>query len=528
MGVLERELDDVKRFEEIMQILFEQGFGFFLSKMNLLQQVPLMKRAIHTKKTPTPERVRITFERLGPTFIKFGQILAQRPDIAPEPYRKELEKLEDDVPAFDTGTAKQIVEEEIGPIDEIFDTFGDEPIAAASIAQVHKATLKNGGEVVVKIRRPGIKEQMEEDLDILNFLAKRAENHIKTLQHWGAHQYVREFTRWTKEELDLEREGHNAQVMKQNLSDEENIYIPEIHTEYTTEKVLVMEYMEGVKCTDTEALRELDISAEELAETAVRAGLKQTIRDGFFHADPHPSNFLITEDGRIIYLDFGMMGKLSKGMRRNLGLLFLHAMNEDVDAAINTVRRMATIEDDADMEGLKEDIEEALLRIRDTTLKEESITRALLDITAQASSRGVHMPPSLALMGKSMITMEGIGLTIYPDFEMTDEFEEVVTELLWEMNNPRQMVQTFLIDLIENKDVFTRMPSQINNALNGISSGSKTTIIEKNDSGQTDALLIGALLLSSSLLFIVTLPSDYLLYIGIAQLIIAVLLLLHR
>ncbi len=511
-----------------MQILFEQGFGMFLSRMNLLQHVPLMKRAVHAQKMPTPERVRITFERLGPTFIKFGQILAQRPDVVPQSYVTELEKLEDAVPAFDSDVAEQIVEDEIGPVGEVFADFSTEPLAAASIAQVHRATLHNGDDVVVKIRRPSIKKQMETDLDILNTLAKRGEKHMDTLQHWNAHQYVQEFTQWTREELDLKREGHNAQVMQRNLSDEENIKIPDIYTEYTTEKVLVMEYVDGVKCTDEEALQKMDVSTEELAHAAIRAGLKQTIRDGFFHADPHPSNFLISEDGNIIYIDFGMMGKLSKSMRRNLGLLFLHAANEDVDAAMNTVQRMATIEDDANMEGLKADIEQTLLQVRDTTLEEQSITRAMIQITAQATERGVHMPPSLALMGKSLVTMEGIGLTLYPEFEMTDEFERVVQQILWDMNNPRQMIQTFLIDIIENKDLFARMPSQINNAINNVGQQPTTTVIEKTTGDQTNALLIGALLLSSSLLFIVTLPADYLLYIGIAELVLATYLLLQR
>lgn len=527
MGVLQREFDDVKRFEEITQILFEQGFGIFLSKMNLLQHVPLMKRAVHTKKTPTPQRVRETFERLGPTFIKFGQILAQRPDIVPDAYLKELEKLEDDVPAFDAAIARQIVEEEIGAVDSIFDEFQDEPIAAASIAQVHKATLKNGDEVVVKIRRPGIKAKVEEDLDIINFLAKRGEKHFKKLRKWSVEEYVQEFTRWTKDELNLKREGRNAQTMKENLQDEEHVKIPDIYTEHTTEKVLVMEYVEGVKCTDTEALKEMDIPVEYIAKTAIRAGLKQTVRDGFFHADPHPSNFLINENGELIYLDFGMIGKLSMTTRRNIGILCLHAVNEDVDAAVDTVKRMATVEEDADLDGLKADIEESILLIQNSTLEDHSVTKALLEITIKASERGVHMPPTLAIMGKSLITMEGIGLTIYPDFEITDQFEEVITELLWDMNNPRKMIQTFLIDLLENKDLFTRMPSQINNALQN-QGRSQTTIIKESSDNQMNALLIGALLLSSSLLFIVTLPSRYLLYIGIAELILAILLLLRR
>lgn len=527
MRRLERDIDDVKRFEEILQILFEEGFGLFLSKVNLLSHVPLMKRVSQPKKrVPPPERVRKTFERLGPTFIKFGQMLAQRPDIVPQEYVEELEKLEDDVPAFDSDVARQIVKEEIGPINEVFQHFGTEPIAAASIAQVHKATLKNGDEVVVKIRRPGIKKEMEEDLDILLFLAKRGEKHFSRLRRMRIQAYVREFANWTHDELDLEKEGRNARIMADNLQDESRVKIPHIYTEHTTEQVLVMEYVDGVKCNNVEALKELEISGKDIAETAIRAGIKQTIRDGFFHADPHPSNFLVNEDGELIFLDFGMMGKFSLTTRRNLGLLFLHAANEDIDAAVDTVKRMAVLEPDADLEGLKEDIEESLLLLRNSTLEEHSVTKALLEIAIRASQRGVHMPPSLAIMGKSMLTMEGIGLTIYPDFRLTDEFAKIVRHILWEMNDPRQMFKTLMIDMIENRDLLVRMPSQISNVLDNMNRGS-TTIIDSTSKNAGTTLLIGALILSATLIFLQVLPQEELLYVAVAEILIAVYFLLR-
>lgn len=528
MRLLEQEIEDVKRFREILQILFEEGFGLFLSKVNLLSHVPLMKRVSQPKqKVPTPERVRHTFERLGPTFIKFGQILAQRPDIVPQPYIKELEKLQDDVPAFDPEVARERVEAELGPIEETFTEFGEEPLAAASIAQVHRATLKNGDEVVVKIRRPGIKDQMETDIDILMTLAKQGEKHIGKLQSMKAETYVREFAQWTRDELNLEKEGRNAQIMADNLSDEDRVKIPNVYMEHTTEKVVVMEYVEGVKCNDTESLQELDVSREELAQTAIRAGIKQTIRDGFFHADPHPSNFLINERGEIVFLDFGMIGKFSQSTRRNLGLLFLHAANEDIDAAVDTVRRMAVIEDDADIDGLKEDIEESILLMRNSTLKERSVTKSLLDISIRASERGVHMPPSLAIMGKSMLTMEGIGLTLYPEFQLTDEFQRMVKEILWKTNDPRNMLQTFLIDLAENKDMFTRFPSQLHKLFDSQGQSPTTTVIDNSTKNIGSMLLVGALILSSSIIFLEILPADHLLYVAVAQLVIAALLILR-
>lgn len=526
MGRIRREVDDLKRFEEIIGILAREGFGYFLGKAGLKTHLPLNKRLqAEVEEVPPPTRLRKTFEELGPTFIKFGQILAQRPDLLPQEYVTELEKLEDAVPAFSSETAVEIVEEEVGPVDQVFQRFDREPIAAASIAQVHRAVLENGDEVAVKIRRPGIKEQMEKDLHILQFLAKQAEKHIDRLETVGAERAVNEFASWTRDELDLEKEGRNAQILGENLSDEERVKIPDVYTDLTTEKVLVMEYVDGVKCSDEEALQDIDVDAEEIARTAVRAGLKQTIRDGFFHADPHPSNFLISDRGEIIYLDFGMMGKLTISTRRNLGLLLLHAANEEVDAAVDVVKRMATVEDDADIEGLKQDIQESILKTRNTTLEEESISMALFEIALKAAGRGVHMPPSLIILAKSMVTMEGIGLTIYPEFRMEEEFEEITERLLWEMNSPKKLAKTFMIDLVHNRGLLARMPSRVHQAMNDERDPPSTTV--NVDTGpDRNSLVATGLVLGAFILLVDALPADYMPYIAVLAILAAAVLLL--
>ncbi len=528
MAVVERGIEDLKRIREILKVLAEHGFGLVLDRLNLRSHLPFRKRAqIDSDAMPPPERLRHTFEELGPTFIKFGQILAQRPDIVPAEYIEELEKLEDAVPPFPGDEAKAIVEEDLGPVDEVFTSFDEEPLAAASIAQVHRATLPGGEDVVVKIRRPGIKEQVRKDLDILKFMAKQGENHVTKLRAIKAHSAVREFAEWTQDELDLRKEAKNAQLLQDNLADEERVKVPDVYHDLTTERVLVMEYVDGVKSNDTGALQELDIDAEEVAKTAVRAGLKQTVRDGFFHADPHPSNFLISDDGKLIYLDFGMVGKISLTTRRNLGLLLLHAANEEIDAAVDVVRRMATLEDDADLEGLKQDIEESILAIRNTSLQEQSISRGLFDIAINAAQRGVHMPSSMVILAKSMFTMEGIGLTLYPEFEMTEEFERVTERLLWQMNSPKKLLRTFMIDLVQNRDLFARMPSQISRVVDGLSSTDRTVVEVDSDGIDTKSILAGALILSSGLLLVQSLPQEQMLLIGLAELAVALFLLLR-
>lgn len=516
MKDIRREIEDVERFEEIVKILSSDGFDFLLSKINILNRTGITS----SKKIPGPERLRETLERLGPTFIKFGQVMAQRPDIIPRSYTKELEKLEDDVPEFDSKIAMQIVEEEIDI--DAFEYVQEKPIAAASIAQVHRARLKTGEDVVIKVRRPGIKEKIRSDLDILEFMAKKAEIEIGKLRELKAHKMVEEFANWTRDELDLRKEAKNAQRLKKNLEDEEKVKVPEVFLEHTTEKVLVMEYVDGVKCNNKEELQKLDIESEDIARTAIRAGLKQVVRDGFFHADPHTSNFLIQEDGKLVYLDFGMMGKFSKSMQENLGLLFLHAANEDVDAATEIVKKMAVLEDDADLEGLKNDIEEKLLLVKDSSLEEHSISKELLDITIKAAERGVHMPVSFAIVGKSLVTMEGIGLTIYPQFQVTEEYEKIAREIIMEKNDPSELAQNFMIDLIENKELVSRPFTQ----LQKLASQHRQTL-EKHEKVKSTQILAAGLFISSALIVTEALSNTLLAAIGLGQLVVATILLLE-
>ncbi len=519
MNRVKSDVEDLERFEDILVILFEEGFGFLLDRLDLLHRIPLVKRVKKPrKKKPGPERARETFERLGPTFIKFGQILAQRPDVIPQSYAEELEKLEDSVPAFDSEKARNIIDEEIGM--ETFKEFSEEPIAAASIAQVHEATLQNGDEVVVKVRRPGIEEQMRKDLDILLFLAKEFDKH-SNMARGMAYQDIKEFSEWTKEELDLKKEGRNAKIMGENLGDEDRIKIPHPYLEHSTEKVLVMEKVSGVKANDAEAIREMNVSTKEIALTGIRSALKQIIRDGFFHADPHPSNFLVNEDGQLVYLDFGMVGKFSKDMRRNIALLILHAYDEDVDGMVETIQNIGYVEEEPDLEGLKQEVERISLRLKNSTIEEQSISKALIDLTVAAADHGIYMPSSLMIVGKALVTMEGIGLAIYPDFEPQNEFSDTVEDLLVDLNQPDDLARSFMIDLAENQDLITRLPSK----LNRLSEKQERTIKIENGSDNREELTVAALIVGSSLLLMDSLPSKTVALIAAVELVAAVLLL---
>lgn len=528
MGKVERDIEDVKRFDEIAHTLAEQELGIILDKLDLKHRLPFVKRYTTPRdKEPKPERLRETLEVLGPTFIKFGQIMAQRPDIVPERYIEELEKLEDSVPQFETSQAKRIIEEEIGEIEKIFSEFEEEPIGSASIAQVYKARLNSGDDVIVKVRRPEIEGKVKTDLEILEFLAKRGEKHSKALQDVRLLKLVEEFEKWIKEEMNFEKEGRNAEIIQENMEDQEKVKIPDVYSDFTTRKVLVMEYVEGVKCTEEEKLEELNIDVSDITRNGIKMGLNQVIRDGFFHADPHPSNFFIDEDGNIILIDFGMVGKMTKSTRRKLGLLFLHIGNEDVDSAVDVITDLGHVTDDADIDGFKEDVEEMILMLRNSKVKDNSLSSTMLEMIINASRKGVYLPTNLILTGKALVTIEGIMLTVNPEAELTTEYQEQIENILKEQNSPKEIGKSFMIDLLQNKDSIAKAPSKISSAIENSGNGS-TTHVQVENSDQHGDVVTAGLILAATFLLAQVLPEDSLRILGTALLLAATVLFSKR
>lgn len=516
MRSLERKVDDVKRLDEILTILSRQGFDWVVDRLNLKHRLPFKNRLKKTPK-PAPERLRETFEKLGPTFIKFGQILAERPDIMPPEYIQELEKLQDAVPEFDPEESRKIIRNEIGPIEENFSHFEDEPMAAASIAQVHRATLENGEDVIVKVRRPGIDKEVRRDLDIMINLAKRAEKHSEEMADIQIHSAVQEFASWTRDELNLKNEMKNAQIFRENMKEQENVRIPEVYPSHTTEKVLVMEYVEGVKCTEKEKLKEIDVEQEELAKTIIDSMLQQIVGDGFFHADPHPSNFMI--DGKdLIYIDFGMMGKLTRQQRKQIGVFMLRAASEDVEGVLSSLERMGYVQDDADLDAMRDVIQEKLLIMRNSSLEESSVSRNMFDILLTASENGIMIPTSFVLMGKAIVTMEGVGLTIYPEFQIKTKYKERVRKILYKEYGGQETLDKFAADALEHSDLLTNLPSRVDDLMK-----QKETKVEVVNEGRDSfTTIIGAaLLISSGLLMAQVMPEEYLVLVAVLELAIA-------
>lgn len=514
MKPLKGDIKKAERFEEIVGILFKQELGYILDQLDIADHLPVHKR-LRAKRhdKPGPERLRETFEELGTVFIKFGQIISERPDIIPEEYCEELEKLQDSVEPFNTEKAKEIVDEEIG-LDNLKE-FEQEPMAAASIAQVHRGELESGEEVVMKVRRPDIKKEVARDLEILLYLAGKADK-VSDFGEGFIYGEVEEFAEWTREELDFKNELHNLKAFRENMGDEENIRVPEVYEEYSTEKVLTMEYVNAVKCDNVEEIREMDIDEEEIAKTGIRSVIKQILRDGLLHADPHPSNFMVDREGNLVFLDFGMMTRITKEAQRELGMLMLQIADEDAEGVVETVKRLSTVKSDADIEKFKSEVESELLKLRNTTIQDQSISTVLIKLSTKAAQNGIYLPTKITLIGKGILTMEGIGLKIYPEFQLQNEFRDQVEKLLLEQNSPDNMAKDFVFNLIQNQEVITKLPEKINK--NFSSEPSRETKQEPGEDSERTSLLPLMLIGSSTLLIAGSVISQRLLYIGLAEL----------
>ena len=299
-------------------IVFDEGFPFILENANLKRFLPLKHKLKRKKehKESNEVRLRKTLERLGPTFIKFGQVLSIRPDFVPKSYIRELEKLLDDVPAFSFNEVKKEIEDSTGRrLDEIFRKFEKEPVAAASIAQVHKAILKNGEKVAVKVKRPNIDYTIESDIEIMLFIARLLDKHIKGLRKYRPVKIIEEFAEWTKKELNFNIETENIRRIYENFKGSKTTKIPIVYPEYCNERLIVMEYIDGVELNKIGKKKTKRDDVKKALKNGFYSILEQVFIHGIFHADPHPSNILILKDNKVALVDFGIVGKFDDNLK---------------------------------------------------------------------------------------------------------------------------------------------------------------------------------------------------------------------
>jgi ubiquinone biosynthesis protein len=441
---LSRTYRHADRYRQILSVMLKYGFGDVIDR---LQMGPYLKtgwlpgRREGLEKLTRAERVRMTLEELGPTFVKMGQILSTRPDLIPFEFIEELSKLQDNVPPFAFEQVKEIIERELGcPLRERFRSLEVEPIAAASIGQVHRAHLVGGEEVAGKIQRPGIRPVIETDIEILGHLASLMEKHVEEMAFYRPTRIVEEFARTLEREMDYTIEASNQERFARQFAGDDRVHVPKVYPEALTARVLTMEYIDGIKASEIARIDQAGLDRKVIASRGAGLILEQIFRHGFFHADPHPGNILVMKGNVLCHLDFGIMGSVDRATREDfVDMIHSYVLRDEV--GITTALLKLTEWDEApDRAALERDVRGIMDLHLYKPLKELEV-KGLLRKTMELMVRHrLMLPPDIFLMIKGLTAAEGLGLMLDPDFDMAGTTEPFVTEIQAERVKARRIL----------------------------------------------------------------------------------------
>ena len=511
MNQFSRKKIDYQRLKEIIRLLAKYQFDNVVGELELKGSRwgdLLYKYDSDLDLDSTaPERLRMVFEELGPTFIKLGQMMSTRADLVGSEMADEFTKLQDDTLPFDFDTVKVIVEGELGkPLDQLFQSFEEEHLAAASIGQVHRAVLPDGTLVAIKVQRPGIHDLVEKDLVIMHHLADLVHKKIPSLQVFNVPEIVDEFDKSIHKEMDYSLEARNTQNFQANFADDEGIRSPTVFPEYSTAMVLTMEFIQGTKMSQVMENTE-GFDNKLLAERVAKSYFQQLLVDGFFHADPHPGNLYVLEDNVVCYIDFGMMGHIDHDFMQNLGELFVQVIDYKVDAIINQLIYMGIINDSVDRTILKRDIMDILDRYYGASLSDIHLGHILSELALPLITKyQARVPPEFTLIARAVSLIEEVAYSLDGEFDATAQFKPMVKKLLLQKFNPKNMADVFVDNMFELEHLVKNLPQNINRLVAKVENGEikvryseeLSEDIERTSNKLVVAIIIAALLLGSS------------------------------
>jgi len=510
---------DLRRYRQILGILVRYGFGDVLGRIRVSYRVHLRtrfpkKEAETLSGLSTPERLRLAFEELGPTFIKFGQILSCRPDLLPPEFIRQMSKLQDSVPPFPYTEAKAVIEAELGrPLSRLFRSMDDEPVAAASLAQVYRARMETGEEVAVKVQRPGVEAFISADIRILYELATLAERHLSDLRYYEPTRIVDEFARTIYRELDFAREGRNIDRFRQYFADDLTVHIPKVYWDYTASKVLTTEYVEGIKISDVAQIDAAGLDRREIAVNGANLILKEIFQHRFFHADPHPGNIFVLENNVIAPVDFGMTGTIDEETADHMSALLSAIMARDVNELIDTLFTVGITEGPVDRKALKSELTDLLDRYYGVPLKDVNIKTALEEQMAIIRRYRLRPPGDLIMMARALLLSEGVARMLYPQFNIVEHARPYARRVLARGLDPARELRELARTTRDGVRLAKRMPSDVSEILSKIRKDDMAigiqhrglerfiTELDRSSNRLSFAVVIAALIVGSSIIF---------------------------
>lgn len=497
---LMRQRSHAGRYREITKVLVQHGLGGLLDPIG----VRLRRRGVAFDGTVTEGlplaapgnnraiHLRRALEQLGPTFVKLGQILSTRSDLLPPEYIAELVKLQDRVPPAPFDQIRELIEQELGgPIVSHFCAFSEEPLAAASIGQVHTAALPDGREVVVKVQRPGVQAIIEQDLAILGDIARGASRRVAIARRIDFESLVAEFAWNLRGELDYLREGRNAERFGRMFDGDPGVIIPTIHWSHTTGRVLTMDRLNGLRIDDVVAIERAGLRRGEIANRAASILLREIFEEGFFHADPHPGNFLVSSTGAVAAMDFGMVGALSERLREQLLFLLFAVVEQDTARIVDDLLMLGAVSIDMERPALERDVEHLLAQYYGRPLEEIQIGRLMSDIMALVRRNKLRLPAEMMLLAKTVVMSEAMGRQLDPSFQVTAVAEPFVRKALRRFYQPGYWRNKLRMKPLEAMLMATSLPGQTQRLLTRVERNQLTFHVHYDELEQTMRALNG-------------------------------------
>jgi ubiquinone biosynthesis protein len=506
----------LQRYKQIAQLLWKYGRSDLVSQMGSMDDAV----AAETKKLSgesadgsLPDQLADDLEAMGPTFVKLGQVLSSRPDLLPPAYLTALTRLQDKVKPFSFAEVEQIVEEDLQVrISKAFSSFEPTPLAAASLGQVHAAALRDGREVVVKVQRPHIAQQIADDFEVLKQIAEFFDKHTEVGRKHRFSAMLEEFRLTIQQELDYELEAKNLSTVRDNLKDFELIQIPQPVNDYCSRRVLTMEYVSGTKITKMAPVARLELDGSALAEELFKAYLKQVLVDGLFHADPHPGNVFLTDDGRIALLDLGMVGTTTPSMQESLLKVLIAISEGKGEQAAEVVIAISETTEEFDPLPFKKRLTQVMAANQRKGLKDINVGQTLLQMAGTAADVGLYVPSELTLLGKTLLQLDEVGKILDPEFDPNAAIRRNATEIMSRRMKKSATQGSVLSTLLDMKDFISGLPARANKIMDSVGNNNLEIKVKAVDAALvmeglqkianrvTTGLILAALIVGASLL----------------------------